>query len=213
MSTPAPPASARPTAPPPPRGITPGRLVTGSLLILLGIGWLLEALDLAEVRWQTALAAAVAVIGLVILLSARRGGADGLIGLGVVLSIALVLTATLPGFPVDLSAGERRHAPAELGPDPSWSLGAGSLELDLRDTALSPGTSTVTASVGMGELVVLVPDGLALTVEASVGAGEITALGQTSGGLGRTLSASDGTGDQRLVLELSAGLGNIEVRR
>lgn len=193
---------------PPPRRVTPGRLVAGILLILLGLAWLAEALGVAAVRWQTVLSVAVIAVGAVLLLSARRGSVDGLVGLGITLSIVLIVTAAVP---IGFSAGDRSLRPTSL--ETSYELGAGSLRLDLRGAELSPGTTELQASVALGELVLLVPADVAVEVEASAGAGEIDVLGQRRNGIGPTLTVDEGTGDQRLVLDLNVGLGSVQVRR
>ena len=199
--------------PPPRRGPSAGRLVTGLLLVLVGAAWLLHALDVAEIRWQTVLSGAVIAIGLALLSIARRGDNDGLIGLGVVLSVLLVLTGAMPQIPLTGGVGERNLRPTAVDLEPSYELGMGSMELDLTGADLSPGTTELTASVGMGELVVIVPPDVAVEAAASAGAGELEILGEDRNGIGPSLSVSDGAGDQRLVLDLSVGLGSIEVRR
>jgi hypothetical protein len=206
------PAPSSPPEPQPPLG----RILLGGLLILLGVGWLLDATGAYAVRWQTVLAAAVLAIGLLLLATAKRGRTDGLIGIGVVLSVLLLAVALTPGLSFAGGIGDRVHQPTTIAElEPHYELSVGNLRVDLRDLELPPGTTEVAVSVGVGEITVLVPRGVSVEVEASTGAGDIDVLGQTSDGLGPRVShrvPGDG-GDARLVLELSAGVGSMEVRR
>lgn len=216
MSAPArtrPPAVAPPSEPR--RAPAFGRLVVGGLLVLLGLVWLVEATGLADVRWRTVLSAAVLGIGLLLLASVRSHRAGGLVGIGVVLSLVLVVTSVASGAPFLAGAGERTHRPATVAEiQDGYELGAGPLTLDLTDLTVTPGDTPVEASVGAGELLVRLPPGVAAEVEASSGIGEVDVLGRTSSGLGsdvtRSLPGDEDAG--RLLLRLSVGLGRIEVR-
>jgi hypothetical protein len=217
----APPLTSPPTTdpqPPPPAErrdrLAPGRLALGVLLLLLGGAWLLEVLDLADIRWQTLLASAVAAIGAVLLLTARRRSTDGLIGLGIVLSVALVVVSSLPSVPFTGGVGDRDvrvERIAELAP--SYELGAGTLTLDLRDLALPVGATEVSASVGTGDLRVRVPREVTVEVAARTGAGNLDVLGERREGLAPQLDVRSTGGRSTLVLDLSVGLGSIEVTR
>lgn len=202
---------------PPPerrRGPALGRLVVGGLLVLLGLVWLAEAAGLADVRWRTVLSAAVLGIGVVLLASARHHRADGLVGLGIILSIVLVVTSAGSGTLVLGGTGERTYRPATVAElEDTYELGAGPLTLDLTDLAVPAGETAVEASLGAGDLVVRLPEGVATDVEASGGIGVVTVLGRTSSGFGNSIARSvAGTGDAgRLTVTLSVGVGRIEV--
>jgi len=194
-----------------------GRLLLGGLLILLGIGWLLDETGVYTVQWQTVLALSVAVIGITLLVTARAGHHGGLVFLGLVLSAVLVATATLPGVSPFAGVGERSVAPITLSElEPSYDLGMGPLHLDLSGVAVPPGENVnVRASVGMGELTVVLPAGVTAVVEATNGAGDVTILGRTHNGVGvdatERVAGSEGAG--RLHLDLNVGMGAIEVEQ
>ncbi|MGZ8626356.1 MAG: LiaF transmembrane domain-containing protein, partial [Actinomycetota bacterium] len=59
--------------PPPPPTTPPrtGRLVAGVVLVLIGVGWLLEVLDVVEFPWEVLLPAALIAVGVALLLTAR----------------------------------------------------------------------------------------------------------------------------------------------
>ena len=70
------------------------------------------------------------------------------------------------------------------------------------------------ARVGVGELVVELPDGVSVEVVASSGLGEVQVLGQQEGGFGSRIDAvSEYGGDRRLVLDVRVGLGQVRVEQ
>jgi len=87
-------------------------------------------------------------------------------------------------------------------------------------TTTAPATRTITASVGTGQLTVLVPKGVEVNVHASVGLGS-TDLGPfgTTGSPGnsvgtsswdRTISTADSTPPATVIdLQLNVGLGDL----
>lgn len=133
--------------------------------------------------WLVGGGAILAVLGAGVLVSGLRGRTQG--GIGVLaLLIALVMVPTaaaaaaLPGFArigssATTWAGDptwvpRTAADAERG----YSLVAGELVVDLSELDTDSDV-TVPASVTFGNLVVIVPEGADVTVEAAVGAGEV----------------------------------------
>jgi predicted membrane protein len=77
-----------------------------------------------------------------------------------------------------------------------------------------PGTTAVEARVGVGELVVEVPDGVSFQVVASSGLGEVQVLGEQEGGVANRVDATvEAGGDRRLELDLRVGIGQVRVER
>jgi hypothetical protein len=230
MSTSTPPSRTEPPAgsglpPPPPEDGGPevpgGRprprarpIGWGLALIGVGVLWFIE---LAGVRvdWQLVLPVAIITIGLVLLVGGRHVDRGGLIGLGIVFTAIALVTSVTP-MPVSVTAGDRIHTVTDLVElDPSYSLGAGTLTLDLRDLELPPGTTQLRASVSLGELVVRVPDAVTVTGTGQTFAGEVVGFGRTTEGLApRQALDEPGVGAGPILdLELRTGLGRIEVTR
>ena len=69
--------------------------------------------------------------------------------------------------------------------------------------------------MGIGQLVVIVPEGLAVEVEARATAGNVRVFEDEEGGFGVERQAGPGLDGRGAVLELvlSVGLGEVEVRR
>ena len=188
----------------------------GVLLALGGLLALLEVADVVDVRFDVVLAVGIVLVGVLIAVGAFFRRASGLVLLGLVLLLALAGAAVADlgrGGPI----GEREYSPAttaELRDE--YNVRFGRLELDLRDLELPAGETVVEADVGMGELVVIVPDGVALDVTAEAGAGELLVLGRHEEDWSphiRVVEDGDSGDAPRLVLDAEVGLGEIRVLR
>jgi hypothetical protein len=150
-----------PAAPADRHGPAAATVLVGALLVLVGIGWLLDATGV-EVPWRAVLPAALIAVGLACVAGAFRGRQHALMVVGIALTVVLsVAVAADWDLDVPLGGGvgdrtERPVAPAELT---GYELGVGNLVVDLRQLQLPPGTTAVEARVGIGELTVQVPEG------------------------------------------------------
>jgi len=190
--------------------------VTFSVLaILAGVLALLATTGTADVPVAVGLALALLVVGVGLCVGGWRGRARWLMPVGVVLGVAL-LAASAVDVPLRGGVGDRTYRPRVASDLQSpYRLAAGNLEVDLGGLDLSGTTATVTASVGAGDLQVVVPDGAEVIVDAHVGAGTITVFGRQSDGTdtGRHLVEPGREGGGRLVLTTRAGFGDLEVLR
>jgi hypothetical protein len=197
----------------PPDGRGPGAVPWGVALIAAGVLWLLSLAGVS-LPWEALLPAALVMIGVAVIVWPRSAG-SGLLGLGVVLLVVTLFVAILPGS-TSVSAGDRTFTVTDpAGLDDAYELGAGNLVLDLGALELSE-AAEVTARVGMGELVVVVPEGLRLDGRARVGLGEVEVFGDATGGVAPTVdlgSVGPETDRSVLTLDLQVGMGQIEVRR
>ena len=191
--------------------------VLGVLLAVAGLLGLLAVLDVYEIDLDLALAVALAIVGAAIAIGAFTGFRVGaLVALGLVLLGGFAFAASLP---VSLSAGigdkvDRPRGAAVL--EHSYEYGIGDYELDLTNVRLAEGETNVDVSLGIGALVVTVPDDAAVEVDAHAGAGEVLVFGATDDGIGadRELTVPGPEADSpKLVLDASVGFGRIEVRR
>lgn len=195
-----------------------GRIAFGVVLIAIGIAWFLASTGAVDLDWALLLPAALVVVGLAVLATARTGGSGPLIAVGVVLTVLSVLaTIAAPAFSpqvLDGGVGDRQVRPLRVDEDTDFELAVGALTVDLRETEDLP--PEIEASVGMGELVVIVPDDVDVVLDASVGAGEIRAFGQRRDGTGVRLTdtfPAEGRRRGSVELDVSVTLGQIEVRR
>jgi phage shock protein PspC (stress-responsive transcriptional regulator) len=186
------------------------------------------------------IALAVAVVGWLALLAAAGAGLAGIerhaaawavIATGAVLVVGAftrarwtVLPALAFALPaamfsaagVDLHGGlgdhtYRPHTVSQLRG--GYRLGAGRLEVDLRDVTFPPGDTALRVRVGAGELVVLVPDQICVATRAHIGGGYVGALDRSSGGLdvSWTERPSPPARTPRLVIDGRVGLGALFV--
>ena len=191
---------------------TSGPVGTALALIAAGAVWLASLAGVA-IPWRQALPVALIVIGVAVLATSRRASRGGLIGLGVAVAIVAVIATLAPGQPA-ISAGDRTIAPSAGGSlARDYRLGLGSLVVDLSDMELPEGTTTLEVSVLIGEVTVIVPEGVRVVGSARAAVGEVTAFGQTSEGLRPDVVLADGTGPRVLRLNVGAVVGSVEVTR
>ncbi|MGH2784628.1 MAG: PspC domain-containing protein [Actinomycetota bacterium] len=211
-------------APPPPaprvrERSTLGFLTFGTLLVTLGVLSLLDAQGVIELKAGQYLATALGVIGLGLLAGSVVGRARWLIVPGIVLT-PFVLVASLIHVPFEGGFGERVYrltgVPAIVT---EYHLIAGDMTIDLRGVE-TPGAFKIEATAVAGHILIIVPEGVSLDIEAKAGAGEIDLFGQRFDGVNvdvhRTynLATVEGTGDPlpaTIEIDVEAGLGQVEV--
>ena len=195
-----------------------GGITVSVMLVVAGVMILLDRAETWRISPVVFLAVLLAVVGVGLLIGAVAGRARWLVAVGAVLAVATVVAGAVPGFGAR-GSGDVTWAPASTAAIPvgGYSWPAGNATVDLTGTDVSPG-ALVQASLGAGDLIVLVPPDLAVSVRAHVGIGSIVLPdGQRSDGIGRTLNTSypavttpaRGT----VTLQLDLGVGTLEVRR
>jgi PGF-CTERM protein len=209
-----------PAPPPPPRERSIlGRVTVSVALIVVGvlIGW--NGATDSDVPVRAIIAAALAVVGLGLVVGAYVGRARGLVVLGVLLTL-LVSAAAVADIPVRGGVGDRTWAPTTVSDlhDP-YRLGVGQSELDLTQLDLaSAGRTRVEIRQGVGHLLVIVPDNVVVRVVADANAGEVLLPGQHSVNgtdLSERVVLPEGSAPSAAVLVVDAelGVGSLEVRR
>ncbi|MET0903465.1 MAG: PspC domain-containing protein [Acidimicrobiales bacterium] len=183
--------------------------VFGVLLIWTGLAWL------TGVGLTTGLAVGLVILGLGFVLGSFVGGSRALIFPAVVVAIALAITAFID-IPFSGPIGEQHWSPtsrAELNQVDTYDVSMGEGTLDLSELPLLMNETNVRATVGLGHLVVLVPEGQELSVNTEVGAGEVRVFGEEQNGVGfETHDGFPGAGGP-LILDLEVGMGQVEVHR
>lgn len=197
-------------------GSNTGRAVLGILLVLAGLVWFAERLDLFDVRLRYVLPAAVLVVGAALVGLSFRGRQGGLIGLGVVLTILAILVALAPSGGIDGGVGDRLvevRTMREL--ETEYGLGMGNLTVDLSDLDVE-GRVAITVDLGMGDLNVIVPRGVAVSVTGEAGLGEVVLFGERSEGVspsGTYETEGFAGADPAITIDASVFLGSLEVKR
>jgi phage shock protein PspC (stress-responsive transcriptional regulator) len=190
----------------------PARLVALGLVAVAVLSLLARA-D----TWPTAGTAWVlVVVAAVIFLwtGRRRGLAIALLSILALVCVTAVaaVAAAFAWFDVSLGDGVGNHtyAPASVAAaGGGYHLGIGKLQLDL--TRLPAGApASIAASVGIGELRVLVPHDADVTVASHVKAGAIDALGRHEDGTDVNVVAGNG---HELTVVANVGAGHVDVVR
>lgn len=201
--------------PPGPRGATTPQLVTGGVLILIGLLWLLERIGAVDFTVTAVLGIATVAVGVSLMALARRGAHTGLIVFGTALGLLGLLTAAAPLEGFQGGVGDRLVEITSVDDiQPDYNLSMGTLTIDLTELADFQGDATLSASVGMGELVVRVPESVGVEVTARSGAGEVEIFDRSADGIGvRETYRSPGfeEGENKLFLDISVFLGRVEV--
>lgn len=190
-------------------------IVGGGVLVLIGLIWLLERTGAIDMSVTAVLALATMQVGISLMLLARDGAHSGLVVLGTVLALLALLTAAAPFEGFQGGVGDRvieMTSVDDIRPD--HNLAMGKLTIDLRGIDDLETATSLSASVGMGELIVRVPADTEFSVEGRVGAGQIEILGRVTDGVGVDESFQTPDFDQSsngLLLDLQAFTGRVEV--
>jgi phage shock protein PspC (stress-responsive transcriptional regulator) len=188
--------------------------VFGLLLAAAGALALLEATGV-DVPWSIALAAGAIITGVVVAAGAflrRRTG--GLVIVGIVLA-TLAVTVSAVDVRLDGPIGDRTFRPFDgASVQRTYDVSIGSLTVDLTNAALS-GDRELDANVGIGELRVVVPNSVAVDVDASASAGDVVVFGLQDDGTNAEVSGSFGTpgASDTLHIDAHVGLGQVVVER
>jgi phage shock protein PspC (stress-responsive transcriptional regulator) len=211
-------------------------LVTPTVISMLAIGAgvmvALHAAGLVPLSITGMASAGLVVVGVGLVASLWLGRARGLVPLGLGL-VTLMLGAATIGPLVD----KARHVPSMIevhagtsaseamgdtvfAPEsldalmPRYDLGMGKLTLDLTHLDFTGEVRDIELNVGLGELLVILPEGVSADVSVDVGIGKVEAFGISREGIGNSLGERDeGSGDGLLDIELNVGLGRAQVLR
>jgi phage shock protein PspC (stress-responsive transcriptional regulator) len=172
--------------------------------------------------WPTAGAGWVLVllVGLVVLWVSRSDRWGGRL-LRVLVALVVAALATFVAaivlafswFNVSLGdgVGDHAYAPASLASvAPSYKLGVGRLNIDLPTVGPGATAAHVNAKVGVGDLRVVVPNGVPVQVYARAKVGDVHVLGREDSGRNAVLRTGSGGG---YVIDARVGLGRVDVVR
>jgi phage shock protein PspC (stress-responsive transcriptional regulator) len=184
-------------------------------LVLVGTGVAIgfDAADVVDLSAVAVLGGIIAALGLALVVGGWWGRARWLIAPAVVLALCAACMNAID-VPLGGGIGERDYEPRTVAAiDDEYELGIGSLVLDLRRPDFTGRTVSTKATLGIGELKVLVPNDVRLVLDEHVEAGDINNFGDHDGGFGvdQTVVRRGVEGAGTLRLELRGGLGSIRV--
>ena len=173
------------------------------------------------------------VLGLGILVAGIAGRRSG--GLAPLAVIGMIAAVGTTAAPTALSQpwhwGDEQHAVTSMTPPPAFELGVGQLRVDLTGAAYATTPTKpdhVRATLGVGELDIVVPAGVTVVVNAHARAGELvvdgraaTVTGMTDNGNGgmhrggtdwrETVTFGPASAAPEIVVDAEVGLGQINL--
>lgn len=167
--------------------------------------------DLVDPRPRHYLALATVVLGIGLLTGAFVGRARWMILLGIFVVPPLLAS---PVAEVEWEGRlERIISPASLTElDPAYEAGAGRFVFNLTEATWSGEHVNLAVDLAAGEIVVIVPDDVAITGSGTVSIGQIEDPSGQRGGIGQINRTFDVSGNRgSLDLDLGVGVGSIRV--
>jgi phage shock protein PspC (stress-responsive transcriptional regulator) len=190
-------------------------LILGSALLAVAALAVAGAAGVVRVTASQYFGATFVVAGVGLAIGSWWGRARRFILLGIVV-LPLAIGSAFVTVPLEGGAGDHFFHPVAVEElQPEYRLVGGRLWLDLTDLPIGTQPMTIHASVGVGELVVIVPQGANIEVDARVDAGALWLLGsvQRGTGLRDRLVREGNLGRGSLILTLDAGIGSVDVQR
>ena len=200
----------------PPRERSPlGWYVLAAVLVVLGVLAIVGNLATVRVVPGQYFGAGLLALGIGLIIGAWWGRARLLILLGIVALPAAAISAFLT-VPLEGGIADGSFRPENVAEvQPAYHLLGGRLTLDLTGLEAGSDAVTVAASVGVGDLYVMVPRNATVQVNGTVQGGQLVLLGREHVGTGLADRVSDAGrgGGATLILALDVGIGSVWVER
>lgn len=190
-----------------------GWYVTAAVLLIIGALAAVENVAGVEVTLGQYFGGALVVLGVGLVVGAWWGRARLLVLLGLA-ALPLAVVAAFVTVPLEGGMGDHAYRPQSLGElQREYRLVGGTMWLDLRDLESGSQPIAIAVSVGIGSLVVVIPDDARVEVDARVDGGRLTLFdgGQTGTALTDRLERPGQPGGSSLILTLEAGIGSVRV--
>lgn len=151
-----------------------GSLTLGVAVLVVGVLVLLNSAASADISPEVIIAAALAVVGSGLVVGAWWGRSSLLVLTAVLLGLALAATSVARPV-IDAGVGDRTWTPTAAA---DYRLGVGEATLDLRNLVIGEGEPTqVRARVDVGELIIIVPSAVRVSVDMHADVGELALHG------------------------------------
>ncbi len=181
-------------------------------MVAIGVVALLDVTGILAPTAMHYLGIGLGVIALGLLVGAFWGRAKWLVIPGLLL-LPLLLAARFSQLTWDYSYTNQVIRPLEVDDLlPEYRADSGSLVLDMRALDLDGAAVAVEVSVGAGELIVELPEGVAVDSFVTAQAGEVYVLGQHASGLDVSRAVTLAGDEGSIDLNASVGVGTAEVR-
>ena len=205
-----------PTRVSPPRERSPlGWYAVAAVLLVTSALAVAENVVRVDVALGQYFGACFVALGGALVVGAWWGRARVLATLGVAV-LPIALTAAFITVPLEGGAGDHTYRPESLGElQPAYRLVGGTMWLDLSHLRTGSQPITIAASVGIGRLVVVIPDDARVEIDARVDGGRLSLFDRdhTGTSLVDRIERAGRAGGPSLMLTLQAGLGSVRVQR
>jgi phage shock protein PspC (stress-responsive transcriptional regulator) len=210
-----------PPPPQPPKPHSPTRRITlSAALLVVGFLAILDVAGVASVPAPMYFAAALATIGIGMFIASFFGRVRGPITIGVLLVIGLLLSAVVSGLPHPFTSHTTRITPTSFAAIPGgYQDNYGDVRLDLSKVKFTDADhKDIKIRLTFGQISVVLPPDVDVTVIAHAGAGDLDILGQQHSGVNKdsytiTDDGHDGPGGGTLTIDASVRAGEVEVIR
>lgn len=183
--------------------------------LIVGVLALIDTIASARVLPGQYFGGGLLALGLALVVGAWRGRARLLILVGLVV-FPIAATAAFLTVPLEGGVAEASFQPQQLAEvQDAYHLVAGELWIDLTQLAPGSGPVVIDATVGIGEIFVLVPFDANVDVTGTVQGGRIRLFGRDHVGtaLADHMAATGPQGGRVVTLRLEAGIGQVQVER
>lgn len=209
--------AARPARPArPPRDPSPlGWYGIAGALLVVGVLALIDTVSTAHVLPGQYFGGGLLALGLTLVVGAWRGRARLLILLGLAV-LPVAATAAFLTVPLQGGIGQAYVQPQQLADvQDAYHLVAGELWIDLSQLEAGSDPIVISATVGIGEIFVLVPYDSVVDVTGTVQGGRIWMFGRGQAGtaLADHVAPTGPRGGRIVTLRLDAGIGQVQVER
>lgn len=199
-----------------PRDRSPlGWYVVAAVLLVVSALAVIDNVAAVEVTLGQYFGSGLVVLGVGLVVGAWWGRARLLVLLGMV-ALPLAVTAAFVTVPLEGGTGDHEYRPQSLGElQREYRLVGGRIWLDLSHLQTGSEPIPIAASVGVGSLVVVIPDNARVEVDARVDGGQLSLFDgyQTGTGLADRVERPGRAGGPSLILTLEAGIGSVWVVR
>ncbi len=186
-----------------------GTIVIGGILVVIGLAWILNVLDVVNLTLGLILPSALILVGLALLAGSVTGSHGGLVAVGVILTVVLTISATV-SVPLSGGIGDANYAPSQITDlRDRYELMIGNMNVDLTQLQFPDGVTTVETRVGLGQLNVDVPNDVAVMVHWNLSGGNVNVFDSSHDGTNLDDQAQTPGYDQvakKLVIEVKDGL-------
>lgn len=211
-----PPAPAAPIAAEPPRPASPlGWYALAAAFIGVGLVALVDSASTVPVELADYFGVALLAIGAGLLVGTLWGRARGLILIGLAI-LPFALASSFVHVPLGGGVGSPYFQPMSLSQvQPEYRLLAGGMVFDLTQLEGEKGAIDLVASVGVGDIRVILPQDAIVDITSSVEAGRLSLFDSQQTGMSltqRVIGNGTGTG-ATLNLTLDVGIGDVTIYR